>query len=80
MLTHLEFIIVKYALKVELYCLNLALPWTPTEVMGCEIFEFQSKKSFSSKTCLMTFRSMNGSEHKGQEKAMNKNLCGYRFL
>lgn len=71
MLTHLEFIFVKYALKVELCSLNLALPWRPTEVVGCEISKLQSKKSFceifSLKTYLVIFRFMNGSECGGQK-------------
>lgn len=72
MLTHLEFVFVKYALKVELCSLNLALPLPPTEVMGCEISELQSKKSFcekfSSKTYLMTFGFMNGSQCEGEKR------------
>lgn len=74
MLTHLEFIFVKYALKVGLCSLNLALPWPPHEVEGCEISELQSKKSscekFSSKTYLMTFGFMNGSECKGEKRQL----------
>lgn len=46
MLTHLEFIFVKYALKVELCNLNLPLPWPPPEVEGWEISELQSKNHF----------------------------------
>lgn len=74
MLTHLEFIFVKYALKVELCCLNLPLLWPSTEVVGYEISKLQSKKSFceifSSKTYLVIFRFMNGSECRGQKRQL----------
>lgn len=44
MLTHLKFIFVKYALKVELCSLNVTSPQPPTEAVSFKIFQTSVKK------------------------------------
>lgn len=72
-------IFVKYALKVECYSLNLALPWPPTDVVGREFSEVALRNSFvenfASKTHLMTFKLRNGSDGGECEAVEEPNSC-----